>query len=274
MTIDLHNHSYYSDGVLSPSEIVNLAKESGCDMFALTDHDTTDGLNEAKIAADKLGIQFISGVEISALWNGQTVHILGLNIDAHNQILQTGLIEHQNLRQIRAEKIARSLSAAGIIGAMEKTQAIAKTKMLTRTHFAQMLIKEGVCRDIKSVFRHFLTTKKPGGVVSQWRQYDEVIAWIQEAGGVAVLAHPLRYRMTDTKIKRLMSDLSANGCNGVEVVTGTSSIEEINLINIWAKEYGLLVSVGSDYHGWDRQKTQLGQLQNLPNIDNTIWRDW
>jgi predicted metal-dependent phosphoesterase TrpH len=274
MKVDLHNHSYYSDGVLSPADVVRLAKEQDCDMFALTDHDTVDGLNEASNEAHKLGLRFVPGVEVSAMWNNMTIHILGLGIDANNKTLQAGLKQHQDFRQLRAEKMARGLGGAGVVGAMKKTQAIAKTGMITRTHFAQMLIQEGICKDMRAVFRRFLTGKKPGGVGGKWAQYDEVIEWIHAAGGVAVLAHPLRYRMTNTKVKRMMSDLATNGCDAVEVVTGSSSVDEITLTNQWASELGLLASIGSDYHGWPNQRIHIGNLQNLPNADRAIWRDW
>ena len=274
MKIDLHNHSYYSDGVLSPTEVVHLAKEQGCDMFALTDHDTVDGLAEAELEANKIGLKFVPGVEVSAMWSNMTIHILGLGIDADNKVLQTGLKQHQDFRQLRAEKMARGLGGAGVFGAMEKTQAIARKGMITRTHFAQMLIQEGVCKDMRSVFKRFLTGKKPGGVGSKWAQFDEVIEWIHAAGGKAVLAHPLRYRMTNTKVKRMMSDLAANGCDGVEVVTGSSNADEITLISQWARELDLLASSGSDYHGWPNQRIHIGHLQAMPNVNKTVWRDW
>ncbi len=274
MIIDLHNHSYYSDGILSPSEVVCLAKESGCDVFALTDHDTTDGLAEAQQAAKKQGLKLIHGVEISAMWRNMTIHIVGLNIDKDNPMLQAGLKQHQGFRKIRAEKMARGLSGAGVIGAMEKTQALAKTEMITRTHFAQMLIQEGICKDMKSVFRRFLTGKKPGGVKGQWAQFDEVIEWIHAAGGVAILAHPLRYRMTHTKIQRMLSHLSNAGLDGVEVITAHSVDEEITLMAKWADKLNLLYSCGSDYHGWNNQRVKIGRLKDLPNPDRRLWRDW
>ena len=270
MKIDLHNHSYCSDGVLSPTEVVRLAKEQECDIFALTDHDTTDGLVEAKIEAGKLGLEFVPGVEVSAMWSNMTIHILGLGIDVNNKVLQAGLKQHQEFRAIRALKMARGLGGAGVVNAMEKTQAVAKRSMITRTHFAQMLIQEGICKDMKSVFKRFLTGKKPGGVKSEWAQYDEVISWIHTAGGVAVLAHPLRYRMTNTKVKRMMSDLAVSGCDGVEVVTGSSNADEITLMSQWADELGLLASSGSDYHGWPNQRVRIGRLQDLPNQSKNI----
>ena len=272
MKVDLHNHSYYSDGVFSPSEVVRFADDAGCDLFALTDHDTTDGLDEARKMADKLSVDLVSGVEISAFWRNMTIHIIGLDIDINNDILQAGLVHNQQLRKERAEKIALGLWRAGIKDALEKTQALSKTDMLTRTHFAQMLIGEGYCKDMKSVFRRYLIGKKPGGVRVEWKNIDEVVGWIHAAGGKAVLAHPFRYRMTQTKIKNMLTDFKEVLGDGIEVVTATSTDEEITLSNKWAKEYKLLSSCGSDYHGWPNQRIQIGCLRDLPNPDNAIWR--
>ena len=272
MKVDLHNHSYYSDGVFSPTEVVRLADEADCNLFALTDHDTTDGLAEAQQMADELSVNLVSGVEISALWRNMTIHIVGLGIDINNDILQKGLHYNQRLREERAEKIALGLRRAGITDALEKTQELSKTDMITRTHFAQMLIREGYCKDMKSVFRRFLTGKKPGASRVEWRSFDEVVGWIHAAGGLAVIAHPFRYRMTQTKIKNMFLNFKEVLGDGVEVVTATSTAEEITLSNRWAKEYKLLSSCGSDYHGWPNQRIQIGCLRDLPNLDNAIWR--
>ena len=272
MKVDLHNHSYYSDGVFSPSEVVKFADDAGCDLFALTDHDTTDGFYEAQHMADKLSVNLVSGVEISAFWRNMTIHIIGLDIDINNDILQAGLVHNQQLRKERAEKIALGLWNAGIKDALEKTQALSKTDMLTRTHFAQMLIGEGYCKDMKSVFRRYLTGKKPGGIRVEWKNIDEVVGWIHAAGGQAVLAHPFRYRMTNTKIKNMFLNFQEVFGDGVEVVTATSTDEEISLSHQWAKECKLLSSCGSDYHGWKNQRIQIGCLRNLPNLDNAIWK--
>jgi len=272
MKVDLHNHSYYSDGVFSPSEVVRLADEANCDLFALTDHDTTNGLAEAQKMSDKLSVNLVSGVEISAFWRNMTIHIVGLGIDINNDILQKGLRYNQKLREERAEKIALGLRRAGVKNALEITQDLSKTDMITRTHFAQMLIREGYCKDMKSVFRRFLTGKKPGSSRVQWRNFDEVVGWIHAAGGLAVIAHPFRYRMTQTKIKNLLIDFKEVMGDGVEVVTATSTDEEITLSYQWAKDYKLLSSCGSDYHGWSNQRIQIGCLRDLPSLDNSIWR--
>ena len=272
MKADLHNHSYYSDGVLSPSEVVKLAGHAGCDLFSLTDHDTTAGVAEAQLEADKIGVKLINGVEISAFWRNMAIHIVGLGVDINNDILQTGLAHNQALRKERSEKIALGLWRSGIKDALEKTQSFSKTEMLTRTHFAQMLISEGYCKDIKSVFRRYLIEKKPGGVRVEWKSFDEVVHWIHAAGGKAFIAHPFRYRMTHTKIKNMLNDFKGVLGDGLEVVTATSTDDEVSLGNQWSDKYNLLSSCGSDFHGWPNQRIRIGMLRDLPNLDKAVWR--
>jgi predicted metal-dependent phosphoesterase TrpH len=271
MKVDLHNHSYFSDGFLSPKEIVRLASEANCDLFSLTDHDTTYGIAEAKDEAHKLGISLVNGVEISAFWRNSAIHIVGLGIDIDNDELQTGLEFNQILRKERAKKIALGLWRSGIKDALEKAQKISGGYMLTRTHFAQMLIQEGYCKDMKSVFRRYLTGRKPGGVRVEWRDFEEVIKWIQSAGGKALIAHPFRYKMTQSKIKKMLNDFKLASGDGFEVVNANSSAEEISLGNQWIEEYDLLASVGSDFHGWPNQRVQIGNLADLPNASRAIW---
>jgi len=272
MKIDLHNHSYYSDGFLSPQEVVSLAHQAGCNIFSLTDHDSTEGIPKAKIEADKLGIKLINGVEISAFWKNMTIHVVGLGVNITNDRLQEGLAHNQLIREVRAEKIALSLRRSGIKDALEKTQELSKTPMLTRTHFAQMLIKEGYCKDMKSVFRRYLTGKKPGGVHVEWEDIEEVISWIHSAGGKAIIAHPFRYRMTHTKIKNMLIDFKSVSGDGLEVVTGTSTQDEINLSSQWTKDYNLLASCGSDFHGWPNQRLRIGNFKDLSDTDKAVWR--
>ena len=271
MKADLHNHSYFSDGFLSPREIVRLASDANCDLFALTDHDSTNGIVEAKSEADKLGINLINGVEISAFWRNSAIHIVGLWIDINNDELQTGLEFNQTLRKERAKKIALGLWRSGIKDALEKAQMLSGGHMLTRTHFAQMLINEGYCKDMKSVFRRYLTGRKPGGVRVEWKDFNEVIKWIQSSGGKALIAHPFRYRMTHTKIKNMLIDFKEANGDGFEVINANSSDEEISLGNQWIEEYDLLASVGSDFHGWPNQRVQIGNLADLTNNSRAIW---
>ena len=271
MKADLHNHSYFSDGAQSPSEVVRLANDAGCDLFSLTDHDSTNGIVEAKHKADKLGLDLINGVEISAFWRNSAIHIVGLGIDIDNDELQTGLEFNQTLRKERAKKIALGLWRSGIKDALEKAQMLSGGHMLTRTHFAQMLIQEGYCKDMKSVFRRYMTGRKPGGVRVEWKDFDEVIKWIQSAGGKALIAHPFRYRMTYTKIKKMLNEFKEVGGDGFEVVNANSSDEEISLGDKWSENFDLLASVGSDFHGWPNQRVQIGNLADLPNNSRAIW---
>ena len=271
MKADLHNHSYYSDGVLSPSELVEESNKAGCDLFSLTDHDTTEGIIEAQLEADKLEVTLINGVEISAFWHNMAIHIVGLGIDINSDILQNGLEHNRELRKVRAEKIAVGLWRSGIKDALEKAQKISRGSMLTRTHFAQMLIKEGYCKDMKSVFRRYLTGRKPGGVRVEWKNFDEVINWIHSAGGKALIAHPFRYRMTHTKIKKMLYEFKEASGDGFEVVNANSSEEEISLGDKWSENYNLLASCGSDFHGWPNQRIQIGNLSDLPNPRRAVW---
>jgi 3',5'-nucleoside bisphosphate phosphatase len=271
MKADLHNHSYYSDGLLSPSEVVRLASKANCDLFSLTDHDTTEGIDEAKLEADKAGLNLINGVEISAFWRNMAIHIVGLGVDIENDMLQTGLKHNRDLRKRRAEKIALGLRRSGIKEPLEKAQNLSGGHMLTRTHFAQMLINEGYCKDMKTVFRRYLSGKKPGGVRVEWKDFDEVVHWIHSAGGKAFIAHPFRYRMTHTKIKNMIKEFKEVSGDGFEVVNANSTREEISLGNQWSEEFDLLTSCGSDFHGWPNQRVQIGILSELPNPKRAVW---
>jgi len=271
MKADLHNHSYYSDGFFSPCEVIDRASKAGCDICSLTDHDSTDGIPEAVFEANKLGLNFVNGVEISAFWQNSTIHIIGLGIDIENDMLQTGLEFNQSLRNARAKKIALGLLRSGIKDPLEKAQMISGGHMLTRTHFAQMLISEGYCKDMKSVFRRYLTGRKPGGIRVEWKDFNEVINWIQSAGGKALIAHPFRYRMTHTKIKKMLNDFKKAKGDGFEVVNANSSEDEISLANQWSNDFDLLASVGSDFHGWPNQRVKIGNLADLPCTSRAIW---
>ena len=274
MKIDLHSHSYYSDGFLSPKALITLAKEQACDMLCLSDHDTTSGLDQAQLSAKQLDIKLIHGVEISALWQNQTIHIVGLNIDKNNSTLQQGLQTHQRFRQDRALLMAQGLEQAGVKNAYEKAMQLAPQKMLTRTHFAQMLVKEKVCSSMGNVFKRFLTGNKPGAVKPQWQSLEQVVSWIRQAGGLAVLAHPFRYQFSLAKIGRMLNDFSGNGGDGIEVVVASSTLEEVQKAEQLALEYQLLASQGSDYHGWQGQYHQLGKLLPMPKTLTPVWQQF
>jgi len=258
MKIDLHTHSYYSDGVLSPKEIVEKAVNAKCDFLSLTDHDSLEGLTEASKYSKYLDLGFINGVEISAKHNSQSIHIVGLGINPKETTLIEGLQKNNNFRIERAKKISEGLFKAGINEAYEKASLISQTKYITRTHFAQMLIQEKICPNMSSVFKKYMTGNKPGSVKGEWASSKEVINWIHKAGGLAILAHPLRYRMTLTKLKKIVNELMLLGLDGLEIVNSYSRSEDIKITKMIADENKLLYSSGSDYHGWSNQTIELG----------------
>ena len=262
--IDLHTHSYYSDGALSPRVIVCRAINAGCNYLSLTDHDSVEGIEEAEKFAKNSEMNFIKGVEISAKYNSQSIHIVGLGIDSNEKSLLEGLYKNNQVRINRAKKISDGLSKVGIHLAYEKARMLSRTDYLTRTHFAQMLIKEKVCHNISSVFKKYMTGKKPGSVRVEWSSTIDVIKWIHQAGGIAVLAHPHRYKMSLTKLRKLARDLKMEGLDAIEIVNSFSKHEDIAIAKKIADENKLLYSCGSDFHGWSSQTIEIG---NIPKYD-------
>ncbi|HAU06416.1 MAG TPA: phosphatase, partial [Gammaproteobacteria bacterium] len=232
-----------------------------------------EGVIAAQQAAGS-AITVIAGVEISVTWQQQTVHIVGLNIDLTHEPLQQGLTALRQYRQRRAERIGEKLAKAGINDAYQGAKNWASSAMIGRVHFAQFLVQQGYAKSISDVFKRFLIKNKPGYVASQWVSLAEALRWIHDAGGQAVIAHPLRYKMTTAKLKRLLTDFTALGGEGVEVVTGRSQAIEIEQVARLAKNYGLLASCGSDFHSPDNPWVELGRLAPLPTTVTPIWHNW
>ena len=271
---DLHSHSIASDGTLTPTQLLQRAKEHGVSVLALTDHDSTQGISEARQAALANGVQLIPGVEISTTWGRHTIHIVGLNIDIENDALQQGLQHLQNVRIARAEKIAHKLEKAGIKNALEGAQALAGQGNVTRTHFARHIVNLGLAKNLNDVFKRYLSNNKPGYVSTQWAPLEDAIRWINNAQGQAVVAHPDRYNMTATKFRAFLSDFKDLGGQGIEVVY--SGINRDTLANNarFARDFGLAASVGSDFHSPSSPWVELGKLQPLPKELTPIWDNW
>ncbi|MEN8205028.1 MAG: PHP domain-containing protein [Pseudomonadota bacterium] len=268
---DLHSHSIASDGTLSPVELVTAAHAARVDVLALTDHDTLDGLAVAGHTARELGLQLVPGVEISVSWQSQTIHVLGLNVDPACKPLQAGLAGLREFRHWRAEEIGRRLARAGIGGCYEGARARAKGNIVGRTHFAQHLVAAGYARSVREVFKRFLVNNKPGFVAGQWASLEAVLDWIHRSGGLAVIAHPARYRMTASKLRRLIDDFRAGGGVGMEVVSGSHSRDNITAMATLCRNKELLASCGSDYHGPENPWIKLGQLPALPAGCLPVW---
>jgi hypothetical protein len=244
------------------------------DVLALTDHDTTGGIAEARAAAADIALELISGVEISVTWQKLTVHVLGLGMDPDHPGLLEGLVELRAFRDWRAEEIGRRLARAGIAGGFEGAKALAKGLLISRTHFARYLVAKGHAPDVRGVFSRFLVNGKPGYVPGDWAKLEQAVAWILDAGGQAVIAHPARYPLTRSKLRRLLQEFAACGGAGIEVISGSHRRDDYFVMARHARDFGLRGSVGSDYHGPENPWIDLGRLPALPDGCEPIWRDW
>jgi hypothetical protein len=213
----------------------------------------------------------IPGVEISVSWESLTIHVLGLNIDPHCEILQAGLSGLRVFRDWRAEEIGRRLDRAGIPGAHAGACDLSRGRIVSRTHFAHYLVANGHARSVAQVFKRFLVHGKPGYVAGQWASLEYALGWIMAAGGLAVIAHPARYPMTGSKLRRLVGEFRELGGVGMEVVSGCHSRNDVNTMAGCARSMDLFASCGSDYHGPENPRVQLGQLAELPVGCRPIW---
>ena len=269
---DLHSHSLASDGSLSPVELVTAAHAGGVNVLALTDHDTTDGIAEAAQCAGRLGLQLVPGVEISVSWQSQTIHVLGLGIDPACEVLQAGLSGLREFRNWRAEEIGRRFARAGIPGCFEGARKLARGSIVGRTHFAHHLVAAGHAASVRQVFKRFLVNNKPGYVSGNWASLEDSLNWINGAGGLAVVAHPARYRMTASKLRRLLNEFQECGGLGMEVISGSHTRDNIITMAALCRNQGMLASCGSDYHGPENPWIKLGQLPELPTGCPPVWK--
>ncbi|WP_459614290.1 3',5'-nucleoside bisphosphate phosphatase [Bordetella sp. 2513F-2] len=273
--VDLHCHSTTSDGLYSPTEVARRARDNGVDVWALTDHDEIGGLAEAAQAARDCGLRFITGVEISVTWAAQTVHIVGLNFDPADATLAAGLHQTRAGRAARARRMGERLAEMGMPGAYEGALPFAgNPQLIGRTHFARYLVEAGYCPDVQTVFNKYLGDDCPGHVPMQWATLEQAIGWIRGAGGRAVIAHPGRYKYTQTQFDALFDAFLQLGGEGVEVVTGSHTPEEARRYAGVARRYGMLASRGSDFHSPKESKADLGMLPMLPHDLTPVWHDW
>ncbi len=273
---DLHCHSTTSDGLLAPAVLVERARTNGVDLLALTDHDEIGGLDEAATTAAALGLRFVTGVEISVSWgDDQTVHIVGLNFDPHHPDLVAGLARVRSGRDARAGLMAVELAKVGIDGAYEGAlKYVGNPALISRSHFARYIVERGFAPDVKTVFDHWLAKGKPGYVSHSWAELQEAVDWIRAAGGIAVIAHPCRYRLTGAERRDLYVAFKACGGLGIEVVSGSSNEAEVREIAGIAREFGFLASRASDFHGPGESYIDLGRMVQLPSDLKPVWADW
>ena len=270
--VDLHTHSDRSDGLLSPDAMVQRAAKQGVTLLALTDHDDLSGISDARIAAERYGIRLVPGVEVSALWGDLTVHILGLGIDPEETTLVEGLIRNRAGRTGRAQRIAEDLARAGIPGSLEGALRHARNPdLVSRTHFARFLVQSGRAANTASVFRHFLVEGKPGYVPHEWAGLADAVQWITSAGGIPVIAHPGRYKLSLRQREALVEAFKDAGGRGIEVVAAGHNSDDRYYWGRLAMRSGLYGSAGSDFHEPRDSGRDMGGLAPLPDGVEPVW---
>ena len=272
MKFDLHCHSFFSDGELSPAELLALAKQVGITHIALTDHDTLNGIPDAVEAAAQQDLHLFSGVELSCTWNGQLLHVLGLGVDTENVQLNLGIERNTELRMSRARAMLADFSKHGIELEAEVTRLL-EGAVPTRPHFAQALVNLGYAKNKNQAFKRYLVRGKPGFVPMQWPLLEEVADWITEAGGIGVLAHPLRYKFTRSKLVRLIKDMRQMGVRGIEVSSANLDQHQVEMLANLAVQHELLGSVGSDFHALDQPWARLGGARDIPDNVTPVWTE-
>jgi predicted metal-dependent phosphoesterase TrpH len=272
---DLHCHSTYSDGLLAPAEVVRRAAARGVHVLALTDHDELAGIAEAEVEARAQDITLVPAAELSVTWEDETIHVVALHLDPNNPALAAGLATVRDGRDVRARRIGAALETAGIPGAFEGAlQYVTSERLISRTHFARFLVDRGIVRDVKDVFKRYLTPGKPGYVPHAWASMQDALSWIRGAGGQAVLAHPGRYKVNASGMKRLIAEFREQGGTGIEVLSSSHTAAQAAEFATLARVYGLLASCGSDYHGPGESWLDLGDLPAMPAGVTPVWTAW
>ncbi len=272
---DLHSHTTHSDGHLTVEQLLNRAVEKNIDVFAITDHDTVAAITPAKafIETENLPLKLISGVEISTKWESFEIHIVGLNIDINNNALTSLLSAQQQKRDERAIEIGKRLAKNGFDGIYEQAKALAENAQITRAHYARALIERGVAKNFPGVFKKYLGRSKTGYVPSNWCDMQTAISAIHAAGGVAVLAHPGRYQMSNKWLRKLLVQYKSDGGDAMEVAQPQQAPTERQFLGQLSQEYGLLCSQGSDFH-FPTSYLELGKNLYLPKDCQGVWQVW
>lgn len=270
--IDLHVHSNCSDGTLSPIELVELAHKKNLMAFALTDHDTTDGIKEATIAAKSYDIELIPGIELSTNYQNQDIHILGLGIDTEDVYFQEELMKFQDSRDIRNIKMIGKLQDAGIDITYDKMLARFSDSVWTRAHFARFLQDHNYVSNMWDAFPKYIGDDAPCFVPREKVTPFQAVQLIHEGGGYAILAHPLLYRLSNSRLDTLVMELKSSGLDGLEVMYSMNRKMDESDMKVLARKYGLKISGGSDFHGSNKPNIQLGTGKGNLNISYDVWK--
>ncbi|MGB7755369.1 MAG: PHP domain-containing protein [Salinisphaera sp.] len=262
--IDLHTHSTASDGQLSPSALVERAASRGVQRLALTDHDTTAGITEARRAAAAYGIELLAGAEISVSWERRTLHVVGLGLDIEQPTLLAGLGRQQAERETRAVSISERLSRIGLEDGLARARSRADGGQITRSHFADLLVADSLARNRQDAFKRYLRPGRPGYRRTVWAGLAEVLDWIHAAGGSAVLAHPFGYGFSGAWRRRMVAAFADAGGDAIEICTGVSSVEQESQSARDARRHTLAGSIGSDFHSPEQFWLDVGRVRALP----------
>ncbi len=269
---DLHTHSHFSDGAFSPTELLERAVEREITHLALTDHDTVSGLDEAEAAARNLEITFVPGIELSCMWRHQLLHLVGLNIDPSNNALLNGVAQNKARRWQRAEAIHQDLGDHGIDVRDQVNSNLVKDSVPTRPHFAAALVEQGLAKDKKQAFKRYLVKGKPGYVAIEWPDLSEAASWITLAGGIPVLAHPMRYKFTRSRLIKLIAEMRNYGVHAIEVATPITDQQQMQMLAQLTREHELWASRGSDFHSLEQVWARLGGAPQLPEGVTPVWQ--
>lgn len=269
MLYDLHCHSNASDGKLAPVDLCLRAISNGVTHLAITDHDTLSGWQS--LAEVPPGLSLINGIEYSCVWSGMTIHIVGLGFDSLHPVMQTGLSRQLEAREQRALIIDERLARLGFKGGLSAARIYAGENQIGRPHFARFLLENGHVNSMNQAFDKYLGAGKPGDVKALWPELHDVVSWITGAGGLAVIAHPARYKMTNMKLRRLIQAFREAGGQAMEVVSGSQSRDVTSYMAQLAHDYELFASQGSDFHGPGSPWQELGRFESLPKRCRPIW---
>jgi predicted metal-dependent phosphoesterase TrpH len=266
---DLHTHSNFSDGALSPAELVERAVANRVDVLAITDHDCISACHADPGAGRN--IRLIHGIELSTQWENTGIHVVGLDFDPHSGAIQQAAEQQTAARQQRAMQIAERLEQQGVSNALAGAAAYAPLAYLGRPHFARHIVAIGKAKTLQAAFKTYLASGKAGDVKKHWADLAQCIEWIRAANGIPVLAHPLKYSLTRSKLKRLLTTFRQLGGLGIEVVCGQQSPEQTRDMATLCKELELLASCGSDFHSPETHWAELGRFQPLPAGLTPVW---
>jgi len=275
LRVDLHSHTTFSDGGLSPQELIDRATNYQLDVLAITDHDTVSGLETASQYIDEkaLGITLIDGIEISTSWHGFEIHIVGLNIDKTNEKLLMLIEQQQAARELRATTMGEKLTKSGFDGLYQQAKDLAGKGSITRAHFAKILFQQGHVSTMQKAFDKYIGKGQRAYVTPTWCSIEQAIDCIHAAGGTAVIAHPIRYGLSAKWLRRLIVQFKHEGGDGLEAILPQMNNEQRKVMLNYCLEYDLHASMGSDFH-YPSRWSDLGKNLRMPESAKPIWQLW